>query len=346
LRRLGRKRAADEPFRCSGDFQASVAGDARGVNDFGLPGEPLRRAPSPAYRTEGPFAPWHFSEDASLGRFRPHLAATNRTASTAGWPGLYLSCERRLAIGHVEVSTLDREPRDWHQYSSGVLGSISFGITLLIVWGVCVVLGLGAVALRNGKWRARRSIPIASPRYWRLIAAWVGPKRSAQRSLSMLLQASDLPGDGSGVDETAHVPGRRDGRGDRAWSEGKTAGKRHGAAAVAQSERSRWLSIEVVPLATATDATEAVKDITFVGYPNPQAKIIAERLVDGPTVPGCSTTWGIRRRPLFGVQERGSTRRPGLSRRRRGLSGASSSVSQPLPSGRSGRGRRSSPSPR
>jgi hypothetical protein len=122
LRRLGRKRAADEPFRCSGDFQASVAGDARGVNDFGLPGEPLRRAPSPAYRTEGPFAPWHFSEDASLGRFRPHLAATNRTASTAGWPGLYLSCERRLAIGHVEVSTLDREPRDWHQYSSGVLG--------------------------------------------------------------------------------------------------------------------------------------------------------------------------------------------------------------------------------
>lgn len=37
----------------------------------------LNREPAPPYESEGPFALWHFSEDASLGRFRPRTSAAN-----------------------------------------------------------------------------------------------------------------------------------------------------------------------------------------------------------------------------------------------------------------------------
>lgn len=39
------------------------------------PEHPLAREPAPRYEGEGPFALWHFSEDASLGRFRPRVPA-------------------------------------------------------------------------------------------------------------------------------------------------------------------------------------------------------------------------------------------------------------------------------
>jgi hypothetical protein len=40
----------------------------------------LAREPPPPYDGEGAFALWHFSEDPSLGRFRPHTPATNPEA--------------------------------------------------------------------------------------------------------------------------------------------------------------------------------------------------------------------------------------------------------------------------
>jgi hypothetical protein len=43
------------------------------------------RGPAPPYEGEGPFALWHFSEDPSLGRFRPHVPATNPEAPPLVW---------------------------------------------------------------------------------------------------------------------------------------------------------------------------------------------------------------------------------------------------------------------
>jgi hypothetical protein len=45
----------------------------------------LAREPAPPYDGEGPFALWHFSEDPSLGRFRPHASATNPGAPALVW---------------------------------------------------------------------------------------------------------------------------------------------------------------------------------------------------------------------------------------------------------------------
>lgn len=40
--------------------------------DADYPEHLLAREPAPPYEGEGPFALWHFSEDPSLDRFRPH----------------------------------------------------------------------------------------------------------------------------------------------------------------------------------------------------------------------------------------------------------------------------------
>lgn len=45
----------------------------------------LAREAAPPYDGEGPFALWHFSEDPSLGRFRPHTPATNLEAPPLVW---------------------------------------------------------------------------------------------------------------------------------------------------------------------------------------------------------------------------------------------------------------------
>ncbi len=45
----------------------------------------LAREPAPPYEGEGPFALWHFSEDPSLSRFRPHVPATNPDARPLVW---------------------------------------------------------------------------------------------------------------------------------------------------------------------------------------------------------------------------------------------------------------------
>jgi hypothetical protein len=43
------------------------------------------REPAPPYRNEGPHALWHVSEDASLGRFEPHVAATAAETQPLVW---------------------------------------------------------------------------------------------------------------------------------------------------------------------------------------------------------------------------------------------------------------------
>ena len=45
--------------------------------DADYPEHLLAREPAPPYLEEGPFALWHFSEDSSLGRFRPRSSATS-----------------------------------------------------------------------------------------------------------------------------------------------------------------------------------------------------------------------------------------------------------------------------
>ena len=43
------------------------------------------REPAPPYRKEGPHELWHVSEDASLGRFEPHVAATAAETEPLVW---------------------------------------------------------------------------------------------------------------------------------------------------------------------------------------------------------------------------------------------------------------------
>jgi hypothetical protein len=45
----------------------------------------LPREPAPPYDGEGPFGLWHFSEDPSLDRFRPHVPATNPGVRPLVW---------------------------------------------------------------------------------------------------------------------------------------------------------------------------------------------------------------------------------------------------------------------
>jgi hypothetical protein len=45
----------------------------------------VAREPAPPYDGEGPFALWHFSEDPSLSRFRPHVPATNPASRPLVW---------------------------------------------------------------------------------------------------------------------------------------------------------------------------------------------------------------------------------------------------------------------
>jgi hypothetical protein len=53
--------------------------------DADYPEHLLAREPAPPYEGEGPFALWHFSEDPSLSRFRPHTPATNPAAPPLVW---------------------------------------------------------------------------------------------------------------------------------------------------------------------------------------------------------------------------------------------------------------------
>jgi hypothetical protein len=53
--------------------------------DADYPEHLLARAAAPPYAGEGPFALWHFSEDPSLGRLRPHTPARNPQAPPLVW---------------------------------------------------------------------------------------------------------------------------------------------------------------------------------------------------------------------------------------------------------------------
>jgi hypothetical protein len=53
--------------------------------DTDYPEHLLAREPAPPCDGEGPFALWHFSEDPSLGRFRPHAPAANPEARPLVW---------------------------------------------------------------------------------------------------------------------------------------------------------------------------------------------------------------------------------------------------------------------
>jgi len=48
----------------------------------GYPEHLLAREPAPPYAGEGPFALWHFSEDPSLGLFRPRPSGSAAVPST------------------------------------------------------------------------------------------------------------------------------------------------------------------------------------------------------------------------------------------------------------------------
>jgi hypothetical protein len=52
-------------------------------NDY--PPEPLGREAAPPYDGESAFALWHYSEDPSLGQFRPRVPATNPTVQPLVW---------------------------------------------------------------------------------------------------------------------------------------------------------------------------------------------------------------------------------------------------------------------
>ena len=49
------------------------------------PEDLLAREAAPRYAGEGPFALWHFSEDPSLGRFRPRAPAANPAERPLVW---------------------------------------------------------------------------------------------------------------------------------------------------------------------------------------------------------------------------------------------------------------------
>jgi hypothetical protein len=53
--------------------------------DHDYPEHLLAREPAPAYSGEGAFAPWHYSENPGLGRFRPRTPAANRGADPLVW---------------------------------------------------------------------------------------------------------------------------------------------------------------------------------------------------------------------------------------------------------------------
>ncbi|HSS89922.1 MAG TPA: hypothetical protein VLL69_11425 [Streptosporangiaceae bacterium] len=53
--------------------------------DAEYPEHLLAREPAPRYEGEGPFALWHFSEDPSLGRFRPQAPAADPEAQPLVW---------------------------------------------------------------------------------------------------------------------------------------------------------------------------------------------------------------------------------------------------------------------
>ncbi len=53
--------------------------------DPGYPVERLAREPAPPYRGEGPFSLWHYSEDPSLGTFRPRPSTTGADEPPYVW---------------------------------------------------------------------------------------------------------------------------------------------------------------------------------------------------------------------------------------------------------------------
>ena len=68
----------------------------------------LAREPAPPYEGEGPFALWHFSEDPSLGGFRPHTPATNPDA-----PPLVWAVDTRPAPGPARVALRRVTSQPW-----------------------------------------------------------------------------------------------------------------------------------------------------------------------------------------------------------------------------------------
>ena len=81
---LGRRRLGRGDLTGRGWLRRCRLGDAELVNaDY--PENLLNREPAPPYEGEGPFALWHFSDDPSLGQFRPHTPATNPQERRLVW---------------------------------------------------------------------------------------------------------------------------------------------------------------------------------------------------------------------------------------------------------------------
>lgn len=95
----------------------------------------LAREPPQAYEGEGPFALWHFSEDPSLGRFRPHRPAANPSEPPLVWavdsrhaPSFWFprDCPRGC-IWPVSTTTAEDRERFFGQSDSGRVHVIETG---------------------------------------------------------------------------------------------------------------------------------------------------------------------------------------------------------------------------
>lgn len=95
----------------------------------------LAREPPPPYEGEGPFALWHFSEDPSLGHFRPHRPATNPSEPPLVWavdsrhaPSFWFprDCPRGC-IWPVSATTAEDRERFFGQTNSGRVHVIEAG---------------------------------------------------------------------------------------------------------------------------------------------------------------------------------------------------------------------------
>jgi hypothetical protein len=116
------------------------------------------------------------------------------------------------------------------------------------------------------------------------------PKR---RSVNLLPDASELPGDGWVVlDERTWRTGRI--RKPAAW--GVRARQQGSVTAIRSFEQkavARWVWAEVMPLASDDDAAEALTELPnrFVRNPRSIVTLTSEFPVNDITVPGCSQTW-------------------------------------------------------
>jgi len=134
----------------------------------------------------------------------------------------------------------------------------------------------------------------------------LGAKPNGRESLDLLIDAEDLPGDGWRVTDertwkTGHVEPSA------AWS---AAARDHGSVTAwrsfEQPSTGRWIWAEVVPLASSSDAQEALTALPTLLLKNTRADVtvVAEKALPLPEIPSATVGWAH-------AQETDSRRGPG-----------------------------------